>query len=142
MKNSNPSPKPRLLCQLVRTCRAVSDGAGKSHVAACADCQAFERAAGELDAELRREAIALRRTGPAPSPGLARSIQQAVRLEKAATVPVRSRANFSLWFSGAIAAAAAMVFAVYVTEACTSSSVTTAAASCDSLRFRASMVSR
>jgi len=84
----------------------------RGHLASCADCQAYARGSVELDSELRREALALRRTAPAPSAGLARSIQQAVRRERAAA-PAPARLRFPLWASGSLAAAAAVAFAVY-----------------------------
>jgi hypothetical protein len=124
MKNSYVLQNPRFVCQVVRICRAVNEHAGSRHVAACADCQAYERAAEELDSALRREATALRGAAREPSPDLARSIQRAVRESRSApaAAPTRDWRTLPRWAPAAFAAAAALAVAFYFQRPANSSS--------------------
>jgi hypothetical protein len=112
--NSLSSSQPRFRCQVVRAGRALFDHAGDRHVASCPDCQAYERAAGGLEAELRREGNALRRLSPAPSAELSRRIQRAIREEGIAAESHLGRGGRAVWLAGSFAAAAALALAFYV----------------------------
>ncbi|MEO7414297.1 MAG: hypothetical protein ABIZ81_13170 [Opitutaceae bacterium] len=100
--------RPRFVCQIVRSSRALFENTGSSHVSACADCQAYFVASHELDQNLGRAAALLRRDVPGSPPHLVRSILQAVRAEKARVEPERARSRAPMWAMGAVVVAAAV----------------------------------
>jgi hypothetical protein len=106
--NSTPFSRPRLVCRIVRSSRALLERAGSRHLAGCAECQAFFRTSEQLELQLRRDAPVLRQTLPVPSSTLERDILRAVRESAAPAEPVR-RGNLA-WVGGAAATAAIAAF--------------------------------
>ena len=113
---TNPTDHPRFNCRLARAALSILGDAsageprgwGAGHVAACADCQRFFHAAGDLEPALRRDAVDRWQDAPA---GLEQEIIRAVRQaapERTSRTP--RRAWLSLAGAMACVAVAALVY--------------------------------
>jgi hypothetical protein len=105
--NSLAAPAPRLTCRVTRGWIAIvgddTSALRNSHVAHCADCQAFFAAADDLDLALRRDAVAMRAT---PADTLEQDIIRAVRQSGR---PAQRNVSWPLLSLAGVAAAIAAV---------------------------------
>lgn len=103
---------PRLSCRAIRGASFLFEGLYTRHVAGCADCRVYVRAADALDLQLRNEAVLLRKTSAAESTlDLEQSILRAVNETRRAAP--RRRAALPLWAMGAATAGLAAVVVAF-----------------------------